>query len=90
MILSTQAQDDPRTLADLTQSELDGIMLSEVTRVNEARPDREAWEAITALTALREPFSVEGGTLTQTMKLRREAVRERYATELDALLKRLR
>jgi long-subunit acyl-CoA synthetase (AMP-forming) len=39
---------------------------------------------------VREPFSVEGGTLTQTMKLVRRAVHEQYAADVDALLHRLR
>lgn len=85
-----QEEDEARTPEDLSPQELEGLLFSEVTRVNEARPDREAWETITAVAVAAEPFSVEAGTLTQTMKLRREVVCEKHAAELDALLARLR
>ena len=39
---------------------------------------------------VRQLFSVEAGTLTQTMKLVRRAVREQYKADLDALLERIR
>ncbi|GAA3056692.1 hypothetical protein GCM10020000_43990 [Streptomyces olivoverticillatus] len=38
-----------------------------------------------AFAVLAEDFSVAAGTLTPTLKLRRAAVAERYAAEIDAL-----
>lgn len=40
---------------------------------------------IRAFHVLPEDFTVEAGTLTPTLKLRRTAVAQRYATEIDAL-----
>jgi hypothetical protein len=39
---------------------------------------------------VRTPFSVEGGTLTQTYKLIRRAVYEQYASDVQNLMDRLR
>eukprot|EP00892_Ulva_mutabilis_P000378 jgi/Ulvmu1/10340/UM061_0023.1 len=81
---------DARDVSELTQEELNNIALGEVKRMNEARPDRCMWEVFTAAQATRKPFSVDGGTLTQTMKLKRSVVAEQYSAELEALADRIR
>ncbi|MCA6094613.1 long-chain fatty acid--CoA ligase [Streptomyces sp. SCA3-4] len=50
-----------------------------------ARPAR-----IRAFTVLDEDFGVGNGTLTPTLKVRRAAISERYAAEIDALYERER
>ncbi|KAL4439997.1 hypothetical protein ABPG75_002998 [Micractinium tetrahymenae] len=48
------------------------------------------WEHITAFEVLAEPFSVDDGTLTRTMKPRRAAIMQKYAAEVKALEAHLR
>ncbi|MFC9296426.1 AMP-dependent synthetase/ligase [Streptomyces sp. NPDC057011] len=56
-----------------------------VTEANESvsRPAR-----IRAFRILAEDFTIDAGTLTPTLKLRRRAVAERYAAEIEALFSR--
>jgi long-chain acyl-CoA synthetase len=42
-------------------------------------------ESIRVFRVLPEPFDVAGGLLTPSMKLRRDAIVERYALEIDAM-----
>ncbi|MER6983245.1 long-chain fatty acid--CoA ligase, partial [Streptomyces carpinensis] len=42
-------------------------------------------ESIRVFRVLPEPFDVAGGLLTPSMKLRRDAIVERYAFEIDAM-----
>jgi len=44
-----------------------------------------AHEKIRNFKLLAEPFTVENGTLTPTMKLKRNVIEERYADEIDAM-----
>lgn len=48
------------------------------------------WDHISAFEVLAEPFSVDDGTLTRTMKPRRAAIMRKYAAEVRALKARLR
>lgn len=43
-----------------------------------------------AFEVVSEPFSVEDGTLTRTMKIRRPAIMAKYALEIAALEQHLR
>ena len=45
------------------------------------------YEKIKRFTLLPEPFSVEKGELTNTLKLRRKVILERYANEIDNMYK---
>lgn len=66
------------------------MALAEISKLNRERLDAERFEVISAATVLAVPFSVENGSLTQTMKLRRGAVRKLYEKEVQGLLERLR
>lgn len=85
-----QEGSDHRDVSELTQEERNNLALGEVKRMNNARPDRHMWEVFTAALAVQKPFSVEGGTLTQTMKLKRGEVAKQYAEEMEAVLDRTR
>lgn len=85
-----QEASDHRDVSELTQQERNNLALVEVKRMNDARPDRRMWEVFTAAQAVKTPFSVEGGTLTQTLKLRRSAVAEQYSDDLESLWDRIR
>lgn len=85
-----QERGDERTLPELSKSELRNALLVEARRLNDARPDKKVWEVITEVVVVREPFSVENGSLTRTMKLRRPVVAELYAKDIEAVMSRLR
>jgi long-subunit acyl-CoA synthetase (AMP-forming) len=81
---------DKRSVQELTAAELDSVALTEISKLNRQRIDAERFEVITAASVLKEPFSIENGTLTQTMKLRRNAVYKLYEKEVSDLLAKLR
>ena len=56
-----------------------------VKRVRAAAKDFPSYGIPRAVAILREPFTVEEGLLTPTMKLRRAAIAKHYAHEIDAL-----
>jgi len=58
--------------------------------IDSACEGRVRWERVSAFTVLKEPFSVEDGTLTRTMKPRRGMIAEKYAKEIAELETRLR
>jgi len=47
--------------------------------------EASAHEKLRAFRLLAEPFTVEAGTLTPTLKLRRSVITERYADRIDAM-----
>jgi long-subunit acyl-CoA synthetase (AMP-forming) len=53
-----------------------------VARVNE---QLASYQTIKKFTILPEPFSVEGGELTPTLKMRRKIISSKYQAEIDAL-----
>lgn len=81
---------DERLVGELSQTELDSLAVVEISKLNRERLEAERYEVISGASVLREPFSVENGTLTQTLKLRRNAVHKLYEKEVSALLERLR
>jgi long-subunit acyl-CoA synthetase (AMP-forming) len=83
-----QAAGDTRAADQVPLEELNRVALGEVQLMNRARAERA--EVISAAQVATRPFSVEGGTLTQTLKLKRAAVREQYAGDIATLLDRLR
>ncbi|MGQ9865847.1 MAG: AMP-dependent synthetase/ligase [Pseudanabaenaceae cyanobacterium] len=74
--VSTRLQQDPQAIARLHQ-ELDQAVQNQPGY----RPDYR----IKAIHLLAEPLSIENGLLTQTFKIRRNAVFERYQAEIRAL-----
>ncbi len=58
--------------------------------ISAALSDRPSYEHIAEFVVLPEPLSAEDGTLTRTMKPRRTQIFEKYATELEQLLRKLR
>lgn len=58
------------------------LIQQEVDTVNTALPD---WEQIKRFRVLEEPFSIESGELTPTMKIRRRIIHEKYGGEIEAM-----
>jgi long-chain acyl-CoA synthetase len=52
--------------------------------------EASAHEKIRAFRLLAEPFTVEDGTLTPTLKLRRSVITDRYTDRIDAMYERFR
>ena len=68
-----QAVNDP-VLIDVMQSYID-----------EALKDLASWERVRKFVLLPEPFSIESGLLTPSMKIRRRQAIARYERQIDAL-----
>ncbi|MFL0460793.1 AMP-dependent synthetase/ligase [Kytococcus sedentarius] len=54
-------------------------------RVTELTSDMARYERITKVVVAEEPFTMEGGELTPTLKVRRAVVADKWAEEIDAL-----
>lgn len=63
------------------------MIKAELDKVSQTRPQHER---ITAFVIISEPFSPDNGTLTRSMKVRRDAVMKKYASEVESLTKKLR
>eukprot|EP00798_Chlamydomonas_sp_ICE-L_P017421 gene17421-23723_t len=70
--------------------ELVEMYMKEVKKKNQSRPDYHPHEAITHITVMDRPLSVDEGTLTRTMKPMRPEIYKVYVKEVAALEKKLR
>ena len=61
------------------------VIEGEVARVNE---DLSRYQRIRAWDLLEDEFSIEGGELTPTQKVKRRVVRDRHADRIERLYKR--
>jgi long-chain acyl-CoA synthetase len=70
---------------NLCTASVESLIRAEVSRL--ISPDRgyRVFERVPKIACLPEPFSVEAGTLTATMKKRRHVIEERYAAEIRRL-----
>lgn len=53
--------------------------------INKATAERPPQDAVAAFVVLKQPFSAEDGTLTRTMKPRRQVIFDKYSKDLDKL-----
>jgi len=63
-------------------SKIKDLLNSEIERLNK---DFGKWEQIKKITLLAEEWTVEGGQLTPTMKLKRKIILERYRPHIDEM-----
>jgi long-chain acyl-CoA synthetase len=61
------------------------LIRDELAREVKNRPGYKAEERISIFRFLAEPLSIENGLLTQTMKVRRNVVFERFADLITAM-----
>lgn len=66
----------------LSEAEKNDILKAEIRKVTSKRP---AWENIHSFVTLPGPLSPDDGTLTRTMKPRRQVVLSKYKAEVDKL-----
>ena len=69
--------------ADLAKNERIHKLIQ--AHVEERQCELAAYEKIKRFTLLPEPFSMENGELTDTLKLRRRVVAEHYAREIEKM-----
>ena len=43
------------------------------------------WEQVKVIKIIPEPFSVEGGELTPTLKLKRDPIKKKYGALIDSI-----
>ncbi len=70
---------------DLDQKEVQNLFRQELNREVKNRPGFRPDDRISTFRLLDEPFSAENGMLTQTLKVRRPLVRERYRAIIDEM-----
>jgi long-chain acyl-CoA synthetase len=70
---------------DLNQNQIIDLFRTELNREVKNRPGYRPDDRIATIELLAEPFSIENGLLTQTMKIRRLVVMECYQETIDAM-----
>ena len=53
--------------------------------INEIQANMASYEQIKRITLLPEPFTMESGELTNTLKVRRNVVTKNYKKQIDAM-----
>jgi long-chain acyl-CoA synthetase len=72
----------------LNQSQITNLFREELNREVKNRPGYRADDRIARIELIAEPFSIENGLLTQTMKIRRPVVMERYHSLINEMFSR--
>ena len=70
---------------DLQSAEVQNLFKKELKREVSARPGYRADDQVKTFALLEEPFTVENGLLTQTLKVKKNQVRDRYRETIDGL-----
>jgi long-chain acyl-CoA synthetase len=72
----------------LNQHQIINLFREELNREVKNRPGYRADDRIATIELIAEPFSIENGLLTQTMKIRRPVVMERYHSLINEMFDR--
>ena len=72
-------------ISDLNAQPIQDLFKKELRREVSNRPGYRPDERIGPFVLLEEPFTIENGLLTQTMKVKRNKVRDRYQDTINAL-----
>ena len=72
----------------LNQNQIINLFREELNREVKDRPGYRANDQIVKLELIAEPFLIENGLLTQTMKIRRPVVMERYRHLINQMFDR--
>lgn len=73
---------------DLNSAGVQELYRQELTRCVQERPGYRSDDRIAAFRLLSESFTTENGLLTQTLKIRRNAVMDRYQSMIDKMFAR--
>ena len=71
----------------MTVGEKENVIISEITKLTSSL---HLGERITKIVLLPKPLNREDGTLTQTLKPRRQVVFAKYNSEVELLMQKLR
>jgi long-chain acyl-CoA synthetase len=74
-----------RTAIDLESKEIQNLFRSELNREVQNRPGYRPDDRISTFKLILEPFSIENGMMTQTLKIRRPVVTERYRDIINGM-----
>jgi long-chain acyl-CoA synthetase len=77
----------PSQQIDLNHPAIQDLFRQELTREVQDRPGYRPDDRISAFRLILEPFSMENGMLTQTLKIRRPVVTERYRDMIDGMFR---
>jgi long-chain acyl-CoA synthetase len=76
-------RDQGVTVGDVYTSEVvHRLVWNDIARLQK---DLSKYERVRRFTMIREPFTVENGLMTPTLKVRRKAVETRYSAEIEAM-----
>ncbi|HEY9598193.1 MAG TPA: AMP-binding protein, partial [Cyanophyceae cyanobacterium] len=70
---------------DLNSKEVKNLFRSELNREVQNRPGYRPDDRVGSFELILEPFSIENGMMTQTLKIRRPVVTEHYRDRIDAM-----
>lgn len=82
---SDSLADGERTAVDLDSKEVQNLFRSELNREVQNRPGYRPDDRIGPFRLILEPFSLENGMMTQTLKIRRPVVTERYRDIINGM-----
>ena len=72
---------------DFNHPQIQNLFRQELTREVQDRPGYRPDDRISTYRLILEPFSIENGMLTQTLKIRRPVVTERYRDMIDGMFR---
>jgi long-chain acyl-CoA synthetase len=72
---------------DLTRSDIQAKFQQELTQRIKDRPGYRADDRISSFRLIEEPFSIENGLLTQTLKVKRNVVADRYQALIETMFR---
>ncbi|MBR1977047.1 AMP-binding protein, partial [bacterium] len=79
----SKAVTDPNNLKDFK-----AMLLNEINQKIKNRPTFRQFERISNIHFLKEPFTIENGMMTQTLKIKKNVVFERYDAEIKKMYKK--
>ena len=79
----SKAVTDPNNLKDFK-----AMLLNEINQKIKNRPTFRQFERISNIHFLKEPFTIENGMMTQTLKIKKNIVFERYDAEIKRMYKK--
>lgn len=71
----------------MSEAEVREVLRAEIGKLTASRPGSER---VGGFAIIKQPFSVEDGTLTRTYKARKPAIFAKYAREVEEVLSGLR
>lgn len=83
--LEKWAKDKGVDINNLNSKPIQDLFKKELKREVSARPGYRPDERVASFVLLDEPFTIENGLLTQTLKVKRPKVAEKYRDTIDAL-----